>query len=164
MKNSLDILVPYKYVASNILLTWPDIKFGIDNKYLCSDDAITHAVEEMEKKHEYNADLEELAMLFKGEEIEPYLSRLASSTSQDANETEKRWLYLLLKWIYDNKFRLYTAPLEMIEIVYADFDYPEAISNLIRYMPSDGANIGENVLFENWKLYLNTNRKLYLPL
>jgi len=55
-----------------------------------------------------------------------------------------------------------------VEQIYSDFDYPEELSPLIRYMPaSEGIEGSEDQLFKNWEkalsdynsFFSNQNRK-----
>lgn len=45
---------------------------------------------------------------------------------------------IILSWIFENKDNI-QDPLMLVEKIYADFDYPEEIYDLIRYnVPKDG--------------------------
>lgn len=160
--NSMNIIIPYQYVISHTLITWSDIRFGIENNFLNRDNAIAHAVSTIQKTKAFSKDLEELACLFNGEEIEPFLSNLSNEECTNENKIKEKWLYLILRWVYEHKYTLYNNPLDMIENIYSDFGYPRTIVGLVRYMPSDHYNDeGEKGLFRAWANYLAQQGLLY---
>ena len=66
----------------------------------------------------------------------------------------RKWTYLELKAAYEVRDRL-KDPLGVVEQIYADFDYPEAVSAFVRYMPPPpGAHTGEDALYDRWAKYL----------
>lgn len=69
-------------------------------------------------------------------------------------ESVRKWTYLELKAAYEIRDRL-TDPLAVVEQIYADFDYPEAVAGFVRYMPPPpGAAMGEDALYDRWATYL----------
>lgn len=165
MINSANIEIPYEFASSNVELSWADIKFGIGSNFLVENDAITHAVNELSKEESPSSDLESLAFLFKGEDIEPFLTNLSTLEHENENAIKEKWLYLLLKWIFEHKDSLYKNFLDVVEHVYADFDYPHIIAGLIKYMPNENTSkynaTGENLLLEVWGDYLRKQDILY---
>lgn len=155
MVNSTNILIPYSYVISNALLSWSDIKFGIDNKFLATNDAIIHAVNEVLETEVPSTDIESLAFLFSGEGVEPFLTNLSNLDCSSESEIREKWLYVTLKWIYEHKDTIYKKPLDLIEIIYSDFDYPYSIAQLVKYMPYDhSGGYGEEKIYKAWADYL----------
>lgn len=72
---------------------------------------------------------------------------------------------MLLNWVYENKDN-YTDSLEVVEVIYADFNYPEIITDFVRYMPNNQparSTLKENQrrLFENWKNFLENQKNKY---
>lgn len=83
----------------------------------------------------------------------------------DPRESSRKWLYLQLKAAYLKRRQL-NDPLGVVEQIYADFDYPPAISRLIRYMPASvpGDEVGEAGLLQRWARFLdNEHRALTRP-
>jgi hypothetical protein len=68
---------------------------------------------------------------------------------------------MLLSYLFENK-GLFSDPLEKIEELYADLDYPEDISSSVRYMPSPEGEVGsEERLYANWKSVISEYEKLF---
>jgi hypothetical protein len=62
------------------------------------------------------------------------LHSLANKDLSPATDTTKPWIFLLLSFLFEHQEN-YDDPLEIVEELYADFNYPEEISSLVRYMP-----------------------------
>ncbi|EGO64878.1 DUF2247 family protein [Acetonema longum] len=164
--DSLIFELKYDFVSKRVQLTWKDILYAINRKLLPSDSAIEHATVKVSQGEEYNQTLLDLASLYKGESVQPYLDELARLDSgQDDTILNEKWLYLVLDWVFENKDN-YADPLGIVEQIYADFDYPEVIASFVRYMPSDEPPLGtlelnEARLYEKWKDYLDIQRKRF---
>lgn len=78
----------------------------------------------------------------------------------DPRESSRKWLYLQLKAAYVQRRQL-NDPLGVVEQIYADFDYPPAISRLIRYMPASvpGDEVGEAGLLQRWARFLDDEHR-----
>lgn len=72
---------------------------------------------------------------------------------------KNKWLYIIIKYLYVFKEK-FDDCYEVIEEVYADFDYPSSIESFIRYMPTKDIVItndsveGVPKLQKNWENYL----------
>lgn len=71
-----------------------------------------------------------------------------------------------MKWVFENKEH-YADPFEVVETIYADFDYPEEISQFVRYMPSnqpllDLVDFNKERLYKNWSDYLEKQKRSIL--
>ena len=164
--DSLSVVLPYDFVAKRIELTWQDILYAIEQKFLSPKAAIEHAMIELSKVEEYPQSLVDLASLDKGDSIHPYLDELVDLESDQPNEKiNEKWMYLILAWILENKNN-WVDPLGIVEQIYADFDYPEQISTFVRYMPSDEPDLGslelnEARLYKKWEDYLKEQETRY---
>jgi hypothetical protein len=164
--NTLKILLPYKYIATLVKLNWYDLSFVIDHKFLSEESAIEHAIAELATEKESVQSVVDLACLGKYESIHPYIDELSSAVSEEEkNKTFPKILYVLLSWVYDHR-RDYQDPLSVVEVIYADFDYPSTIAAFARYMPSNQpvlntleANIEQ--LYDNWHDFLEAQKALY---
>jgi len=162
----LEISLNYDFVSKKVKLFWKDILFGIEKKYLPQDAAIEHAIVQISDNEEYPQELMDLACLNKNESVYPFLYKLAEQDSAQNDEIIKeKWLYLLLKWVYENKDK-YSQALSIVEYLYADFDYPEIIAVFVRYMPSDEPDLGslelnEGRLYNKWKTYLDIQKERF---
>ena len=138
--------------AKRILdMDWKNIRAGISNGWLETAVAVDFGIKALESD-KYSEEEVELAGLDYSDiyEIENKLESLAPDIS---GFDKDKWLKLHLAWVFENRSKL-EDPLQTIEELYADFDYPECIAHLVRYMPSDGP---PRNLIEDLKDYLNRN-------
>lgn len=157
---NLTLCVPYEFVNARTKLTWQELRYGIEAGYLPAYAAVHHAVNEIENAKEPNDSLLELAWLQKGDDVHEYLDALADREAQQVLiSIRDKWLYLLLAWNYENRNQI-KDPLQRVEEIHAEFDYPESISAFVRYMPMVGPNLGSkrkntDRLFERWSEYVS---------
>lgn len=91
---------------------------------------------------------------------------MASQTSeQEDSISQRKFLYAILNWVYEHREH-YADPLEVVEIIYADFDYPEEIAGFVRYMPTTDPvlstlELNRERLFNKWKDYLEMQSSRY---
>ena len=166
--DSVTIVIPYDFVNKKVHLSWQEILYALSQGIFSPASAIEHAMEELRLANEYPQSLVDLASLNKGESIHPYVDELADSEpTQSTENIRDKWLYLLLAWVLEHKDN-YSDPLEIVEKIYADFDYPESIESFVRYMPSEEPDLGsvdknEARLLEKWKKYINKQERRYAP-
>jgi hypothetical protein len=104
---------------------------------------------------------------------DPTLVDLASTDREDIAEVRKllratdpeqaelfpphsvrKWTYLELKAAFEIRDRL-QDPLGLVEEIYADFDYPEAVAAFVRYMPPPpGEPVSIDATYARWSNYL----------
>ena len=80
----------------------------------------------------------------------------------DEKHAKEKYLYAVLKWVYKNQ-STFSEPLEAVECIYADFDYPEIISKFVRYASNNEPDLGSRELnikriYNNWEKYLETEK------
>lgn len=88
-----------------------------------------------------------------------------SSNAPSGDDLRSRWLFVALTWLYEHRNDL-LDPLQEVEILYADLDYPPEIAHFVRYMPMVGPDLGSQAacearLFDYWRDYLCRQRELY---
>jgi hypothetical protein len=77
------------------------------------------------------------------------------------SEPYRVWLYLALAWLHDHQDE-HADPLQLIEMLYADFGYPTEIEGLVRYMPAPrGTPTGVEGIEERWRAYLQQRSHEY---
>jgi hypothetical protein len=164
--NTSNILLPYEYAAGLLDLNWQDVLFGIENRFFSDDAAIEHARAELSREEPPLQGIIDLAWLEKGESIHPHLEETAKAQSnRNVDRSKEKFLYLVLEWVYGQKGSC-EDPLEIVECIYADFDYPSEIAKFVRYMPSEELLLGSvelNVqrLYRNWETYLEKQRQFW---
>ena len=140
-------------------MSWREVRFGLVNELLDPRAPIDLAVNLVGELPEPSASLLELAGSNKNEPTMEIIKQLAGEEPPcSEDEIRGKWLYLVLAWIYEHRDG-FSDPLQRVEEVYADFGYPEQISNFVRYMPMEGPDLGsieanERRLFERWKRYV----------
>lgn len=157
--------IPYSFVRNRLRLSWRDALWGYEHQLIGWSAIVDLATERLSAGS--NDPLEiELAGLTKMEtyQVGELLRKLASgSPEEDGVFAQRKWLYLLLAWLFENKESV-PDPLGEVETVYADFDYPPEIEGFVRYMPVTDAydpsvhakDENENRLFGKWREYLVT--------
>lgn len=157
--NYYKIVFNYEYASTLISLTWSDILFGINNGFFTDEIAVKKAISEITENDNSSELVMEIASIFKGESIHPYIYELVKDEKEEGNVIRDKFLYLLLNWLFENKDE-YPDVSDMIEQIFADFDYPMEISNLVGYLPSseDIFEPWEDYRRKKWKEYLNKQK------
>lgn len=131
-------------------LSWQDIKYGLNQGFLNPAGVVEYAVKGL--SDDSCAEHYELACLTGDNvnDVQECLDKLAALKEENIEGLEGVWLFLILLWVFQNRGS-YQDPLGVVEELYADFNYPESISSIVRYMPAESLNSdGEARIFENW--------------
>lgn len=158
--------IPFLFIKEHALLSWRDALWGYEHHMIGWSGIVDLAKHRLCSLSDFREI--ELSCLGKSEtyKVGELLRDLAASEPANSGlMSEKKWLFLMLAWIFDNRTRT-DDPLGEVENIYADFDYPSEVENFVRYMPViDGydpsqhsSEENENRLFENWKKYLNATQ------
>ena len=157
--------IPYSFVRERLRLSWRDALWGYEHQLIGWSAIVDLATERLSAGSDDPLEIE-LASLTKMEtyQVGDLLRKLASaSLEEDGVLAQRKWLYLLLAWLFENK-KSVPDPFGEVEAIYADFDYPPEIEGFVRYMPvTDGydpsahtKDENENRLFGKWRVYLVT--------
>ena len=154
------INVPLEFASSMIPLSWGDINWGCKNHIIDWSDAVTFAADNLNSKStSLEMDLS-ITDPSSTEDIKEIMEKLSAETSEKSNTEKRNWLIIVLSWIY-NERQKYSDPLEIVEEIYADFDYPPEIESIVRYMPpSDGYDPSIHSLEENKERLMENWRKI----
>lgn len=155
--------VPWTFIRKMMPLSWEEASWGYHRGYLGWLDIVGLASHRLELG-EGDATVIELAGLSKSDahQTEDLLSQLVLEPVDGDEKTIKaKWLYLSLAWLFKNRMA-FPDPLEMIETIYADFDYPGEVAPFVRYMPTtDGydpsihtAEENQARIYRKWQDYL----------
>lgn len=144
-----------KFAKKIKVLSWVEIRHGIEQKWLEPSIAIDRAMD-LVSSDEYSELEFEMASLGydQSNEVMTTLNRICPCVTENDIDAEK-WSKILLTWLLLNKSD-YSDPLQEIEIIYADLGYPEEIAHLVRYMPSESPRD----LFVKWATYTSKNDHL----
>jgi hypothetical protein len=163
--------IPYSFVRERVRLNWSDVQLGLLRGYLEPRGSIDLAVEMVGVLDKPSESIIALAGIsirdptFCQQALD-IVNQLAERESEtDKASGEAAWLYLLLAWLYEQR-DLDSDPLQLVEIVYADFDYPEEMAPFVRYMPMVGPDLGTveactQRLFERCKQFVIAKEQLF---
>ena len=59
-----------------------------------------------------------------------------TESDTDRQRSKRRWLYLILAWLYENRASV-ADPLAEVEEIYSDFGYPQEVARFVPYMPPE---------------------------
>ena len=165
--NNLNITFPYSFAFDLVELNWYDMLFFIDNGYLSHQAAIEHAQYELGVDDNNEQYVIELAILTPSESLyphslHPFIGNLANAVpNKDRDTSKQKLLYLVLEWVYRNR-ETFEDPLQVVEIIYADFGYPKGIVSFVRYMPMTVDEISlEPDIETRWSIFLEKQKILF---
>ncbi|MBI9113669.1 DUF2247 family protein [Sanguibacter suaedae] len=144
--------LPATFVVAQVRLQHGELAYGYANGWLDDASAVGIA-EDLVATGAALPPVVELASVFKGELWR--VPRIVDAIEvEPASAPDRVWLYLALAWLHEHK-EGHADPLQVIEMLYADFDYPAEIDGLVRYLPAPpGARIGVDAIEERWRAYL----------
>lgn len=162
--------IPADFINEKVNLSWCDIKWGYENNLITSDLAIKKAENIVLTEIYTKAELE-LSFLIPSEsdDIAPFINELCPNFKEDEYViTSQKWLYVILSWLWINR-ESFKDPLDEVESIYTNFDYPAEIESFIKYMPPmDGYDSSlhsytENInrLMKNWENYLQRGADIF---
>lgn len=153
------MMLPSKFLLrlGDVTLQWADVSWAYANKLIgwnvpidiantrldagLTKDALEIQLSQIRKDEDWKVS-ELVKQLGKRDNIPPYLSK-------------QKLLFLTILWLYENHATNINNFFDNIAGVYADFDYPEEISQFVGYMPpNDGYDPSSHTLEENQKRML----------
>lgn len=158
--------IPFNFVRDRLDLTWADVAWGYWKGWLDPDSVVEYAVTQLAGNDDAGSAVVELAGLTRSDlaEVPLLLEKVVGAERSENNRaSERKWLYLVLAWVYDCRAEL-SDPLGVVEQLYADFGYPEELRGFVRYMPPEdhyepqAHTHAENItrLFSKWEEYLES--------
>lgn len=122
---------------------WGELKIGIEKSIISNRDIISYAIWVLSEDMEQFDSVLELSIA-EEDEVEELLFNLAFKEAEKDLETiNSKWMFAI---IYDAYIHTNSEIYDVVEDVYAEFEYPKEISGLIGYMPSDnGKSMDENL-------------------
>ena len=154
-----------EFLIKSVPHDWSNILWGYKNRLIGWHTPIDIAKARLDAGLPHEELENELAHLGKDEDwkVGEILTILASRKHVLEDIIKRRWLFLVLLWLYQNRDQE-IALFDKLGEVYADFDYPDEISSFVPFMPpEDGYDPTTHTLAENhnrilgkWKEYLDT--------
>ncbi len=171
--NPLSMFFTYKYVTDLVSLNWNDLLFAIKNEFLPHQTAIEHALVEVQKNESSPMEVIELACTLQSEsefhDICKQINQLVTSqNSCSYSNSKEKFLYVSLNWVYEHKDD-YCNPIEVVDILCDEIDYPDEVKNLVSFMPTQETETNSStpiteVLFGRLLRYLNNHRNRWIQI
>jgi len=155
--------VPVVYIADRTVLTPPELVYGYRQGWLSDADVVALALAAYQQGPVPAAE-EELALLLSDDldRVPDLIDELeADGETAEGGEARGVWLYLALAWLYEHRSEV-PDPLGVVEMLFADFDYPLEIAGIVRFMPVPPGEPTGSVAVENrWRAYLDHKAQQY---
>jgi hypothetical protein len=151
MTRLVEIELPAPFVVERVHPTGAEVAYGFRHGWLSRRGVVDVEL----ARHEADLDLssaeEELALLLSDDlgRVDELVDQMEVS-DEPVEQRGRVWLYLALAWLLEHR-SAYDDPLAVIEMLYADFDYPEDIRSLVRFMPpGPGDRPGVEGIEQRW--------------
>lgn len=136
--NTLNIVFTYDYISGLVELNWYDIFIYIEKGFLPYHAAIEYATEQIDENS--NEDVVSLVTLNLDKEcfvdsINQYVDNLSKLVPTELQkETANKIIYVILYWLLTEREKYNYIDLQNnIDVICADFGYPNILSNLCSY-------------------------------
>lgn len=162
MSRLVSLQFPASFVTSHGFPSSAEIGYGISEGWLSRQDAVEVALAKYKAGVTLSPAEEELALLLSSEiqRVDDLLSELESS-GEPVERRARYWLYVALSWVFEHRSE-YSDPLQVIEMLWADFGHPDEVHTLIRFMPQEASeNPGIEAIERRWQAYLDRVRGEY---
>ncbi|MFF4384774.1 DUF2247 family protein [Kitasatospora sp. NPDC001547] len=160
MSDMLKFKIPPAFIKPRVRLSLSEIKYGHHEGWIEANDVITLCTWYLDSGQVSQTE-EALALLLSDEADQVAGILECADTGRVAGDVRSVWRFLALAWAYENRENLGDA-LGMVEILYADFDYPSEMESFVRYMPAKpGQKTGIDALISRWEEYVCSEGALY---
>jgi hypothetical protein len=156
MSNLVRFNISAAFVNERVRLSPDELVYGYHHGWLSDSDVVAVALANLNLGGPLPSAEEDLALLLSDDydRIPEIINDLSRSSSGGGNPAAV-WLFLALAWLHEHRSD-YLEPLEVIEMLYADFDYPDEMAGLVRFMPAPpGAATGYRAIEQRWEDYLD---------
>ena len=161
--DSIGIKIPADFIVSRASLEPAESVYGYRNEWLKDRDAVAICLSALGQGGQLTSPEEQIALLLSDsfDEVSDLVNELERSLSLTRIDPSAVWLFLALAWLWENRMEQ-VEPLEVIEMLYADFGYPESIQGLVRFMPApSGAQVGHRAIEQRWQDFVNRQSTYY---
>ena len=162
MSDLVRFVLPATFINSAVRLTAAELVYGYRRGWLSEHGVVAIALTSYGEGVEQSQPEKDLALLLSDDldRVPQLVDELEESVNTDADSSSV-WLFLALAWVYEHRAD-YPEPLEVVEMLYADFEYPDEIQGIVRFMPPPaGAATGNAAIEDRWKDYLTRKTAEY---
>lgn len=148
--------IPAAFVLERAMPTGAELAYGFRDGWLSRADVVSIALAKYEASVPMSGPEEDLALLLSDDldRVDGLVDDL-EIVDEPSEARARFWLFLALAWILEHRAE-FDDPLEVIEMLYTDFDYPEEISGLVRFMPAGpGLATGQRAIEERWRQFVD---------
>ena len=125
MSDLVRLSFPAAFIISAVHLTAAELVYGYRRGWLSEHDVVTITLSSYGKGVEQSGPEKDLALLLSDEldRVPQLVGEIAESLKPEADSSPV-WLFLALTWVYEHRAD-YLDPLEVVEMLFTDFDYPD---------------------------------------
>jgi len=148
--------VPAAFVVARAMPTGAELAYGYREGWLTSGDVVAVALAKYQADLALTSAEEELALLLSADldRVDELVADL-EIVDEPAEQRARLWLFLALAWLLEHR-EDFSDPLEVIEMLYADFDYPDEIQGLVRFMPAaPGDDASLDAIVRRWRAFVD---------
>jgi hypothetical protein len=155
-ERSFSVALPASFVLGCGFPTSAEMAYGFSERFLSRSGVVDVALAKLEAGFELSPAEERIALLLSDEFDR--VDKLVDDLHDGSEPLEKHarfWLLLVLAWVLEHRDE-FDDPLGVVELVYADFDYPEEIEGLVRFMPLQPSQEGGvAALMRRWGAFVD---------
>ncbi len=153
------MMLPSNFLLSldDVTLQWADISWAYANKLIGWNVPVDVANARLDAGLTKDLLEIQLSQIRKDEgwKVGELVKQLGERDNIPLYLSKQKWMFLTILWLYENYATNINNFFDNIAEVYADFDYPEEISQFVGYMPpNDGYDPSSHTLEENQKRML----------
>ena len=143
--------LPPTFVVERALPTAEELAYGYEEGFLSRAGVVALALAKLEAGLALTPPEERAALLLSDEfdAVDDLMEDLQVG-SEPRERRARFWLFMVLAWVLARRDQ-FDDPLGVVELVYADFEYPDEIQGLVRFMPlQPGHEAGVAALERHW--------------
>lgn len=143
--------IPAAFVVARAMPTGAELAYGFREGWLTRADVVAVALAKYEAELPLSSAEEDIALLLSSDldRVDELIADL-EIVDEPTEQRARLWLFLSLAWLLEHR-QDFGDPLEVIEMLYADFDYPDEIQGVVRFMPAPGPDAGVDAIERRWR-------------
>lgn len=154
--------IPAAFILDRVRL-WPqELAYGYQHLWISQQDVV-RILEAKAAAGDTLTEIEERLLLLLPSDLDqvPALVESLAVGGQPDESRARVWMFLSLARLLDQR-QFVPDPFLVIENLYSDFDYPEEMAPLVRFMPAPpGAELGLDAIARRWEEYVARMSEMY---
>ena len=129
--------LPTDFVLSHTFLTWREALWGYEHQWIdwsCLSELATRRINSPGESKPAELELASMVASESAGAIGQARKLAEGEPAAPKDTLMKKWLYLLLRWVFENRER-FSDPFALAEEIFCDFEHPLDMAKFIRYMP-----------------------------